>query len=102
MYVVTHSHLANDAPSQNPPSSVNPHIFSNPKFLVGGYPYHHSQSSKQQGKKELHHILYATQYKCHRFCHMFQINAAVITLLETGLHISIRSFQGANYNTINF
>ena len=64
MYTVTHSCLAKNTPSQNPPSSVNPHIFSNHRFLIGRYPYH---QSKQQGKKELCHILCATHYKCHRF-----------------------------------
>ena len=67
MYAVTHGRLAKNAPSQNPPSNVNLHIFGNHGFLIGGYPYHQSQNSKQQGKKELRHILGATQYKSHSF-----------------------------------
>ena len=60
MCAVTYSRLARNAPSQNPLSNVNPYIFSNHGFIIGRYPYYQSQSSKQQGKKELHHILCAT------------------------------------------
>ena len=67
MYAVTHTHLAKNTPSQNLPSNVNLHIFNNHRFLIDRYPYYQSQSSKQQGKKELHHVLCAAQYKCHTF-----------------------------------
>ena len=95
MYAVTHNRLAKNAPSQNPPSNVNFHIFSNHGFLIGRYPYHQSQNSKQQAKKELHHILGATQYKLMprqmpqstAFCHMFQMNTTVVTSLETALYL---------------
>ena len=68
MYAVTHpTSIAKNTPSQNPPSNVNPHIFSNHRFHIDRYPYHQSQSSKQQGRKDLHHVLCVTKYKCKRF-----------------------------------
>ena len=43
MYAITHSRLAKKVPSQNPPSNVNVHIFSNHRFLTGRYPYHQAR-----------------------------------------------------------
>ena len=61
MYMVTHSRLAKKLLCK---PSIQ-HNFSSHTFLTGQYPYHPSQGSKQQGKKELH-ILCATQYKFYR------------------------------------
>ena len=68
MYAITHSRLAKKAPSQNPPSNINLHNFSDHTFLtLVDIRITIARVVIQQGKNELHHVLYATQYKLHRF-----------------------------------
>ena len=81
MYTVTYSHLAKNVPSQNPPSNVN--IFSvTTGFLLADI--HITKAKIVSNKVRRSYNAFCVQHNTNDigFCHIFQINATVVTSLE--------------------
>ena len=74
--------IPENMPSQNPPSNINPHILVTTGFLLAGI--HITKARVVSNKVKRSYTTFCVRHhKCYRLCHTFQINAAVMTSLET-------------------